>query len=68
METKTYSIPNIHCMHCVNRIEQAVLAIEGVDFAEADLVSLSLTVDFNTPADDQTIRQALEAIGYPATA
>ncbi|NLC13874.1 MAG: heavy-metal-associated domain-containing protein [Chloroflexi bacterium] len=68
METKTYSIPNIHCMHCVNRIEQAVLAIEGVDFAEADLVSLSLTVDFDTPADDQTIRQALEAIGYPATA
>jgi copper chaperone CopZ len=55
-------------MHCVNRIEQAVLAIEGVDFAEADLVSLSLTVDFETPADDQTIRQALEAIGYPATA
>lgn len=68
METKTYSIPNIHCMHCVNRIEQAVLAIEGVDFAEADLVSLSLTVGFDTPADDQTIRQALEAIGYPATA
>ncbi len=67
METKTYSIPNIHCMHCVNRIEQAVLALEGVDFAEADLVSLSLTVDFEAPADDQTIRQALEAIGYPAT-
>jgi len=54
-------------MHCVNRIEQAVLALEGVDFAEADLVSLSLTVDFEAPADDQTIRQALEAIGYPAT-
>lgn len=67
METKTYSIPNIHCMHCVNRIEQAVLALEGVDFAEANLDSLSLTVDYEAPADDQTIRQALEAIGYPAT-
>ncbi len=66
MESKTYSIPNIHCVHCVNRIEQAILAIEGVDFAEADLVSLSLNVDFESPADDQTIRQALEAIGYPA--
>ena len=67
METKTYSIPNINCLHCVNRIEQAILAIEGVDFAEADLTSLSLTVDFEEPADDQTIRQALESIGYPAT-
>ena len=67
METKTYSIPNISCMHCVNRIQQAVLAIEGVEFAEADLVTLSLTVDFEAPANDQTIRQTLESIGYPAT-
>lgn len=68
METKIYSIPNIHCMHCVNRIQQAIQAIEGVDFAEADLASLSLTVDFEAPADDQTIRQTLETIGYPAAA
>ncbi len=68
METKTYSIPNIHCMHCVNRIQQAVQAIEGVDFAEADLKSLSLTVDFEPPANDQAVRETLEAIGYPAVA
>lgn len=67
METKTYSIPNIHCMHCVNSIQQAIQAIEGVDFAEADLATLSVTVDFESPADDQIIRQTLEAIGYPAT-
>jgi copper chaperone CopZ len=67
METKTYSISNIHCMHCIKRIQEAVLAIEGVDFAEADLVSLSLTVDFEAPASDQIIRQTLEGIGYPAT-
>jgi copper chaperone CopZ len=66
METKTYSIPNIHCLHCVNRIEQAIRSIEGVDFAEADLVSLSLTVDFESPANDQVIRETLEGIGYPA--
>ncbi|NLE84652.1 MAG: heavy-metal-associated domain-containing protein [Chloroflexi bacterium] len=67
METKTYSVPNINCIHCVNRIEQALLAIEGVDFVEADLVSLNVTVDFESPADDQSIRQTLESIGYPAT-
>ena len=67
METKTYSVSNINCIHCVNRIEQALLAIEGVDFVEADLVSLNVTVDFESPADDQSIRQTLESIGYPAT-
>jgi len=66
METKTYSIPNIHCMHCINRIETAIKALEGVDFAEADLVKLSLTVDFEPPADDKIIRETLESIGYPA--
>ncbi len=68
METKTYSIPNIHCMHCVNRIQQAIQAIEALISLKTDLASLSLTVDFEAPADDQTIRQTLEAIGYPATA
>lgn len=67
METKVYSIPNISCMHCVNRIEQALLAIEGVTFAEADLVKQQVTVEFEQPADDQIIREALEMIGYPAT-
>ncbi|NLB70783.1 MAG: heavy-metal-associated domain-containing protein [Chloroflexi bacterium] len=67
METKTYSIPNISCIHCVNRVEQALLAIEGVDFAEADLVAHTVTVDLEEPANDQIIRQALESIGYPAT-
>jgi copper chaperone CopZ len=66
METKTYSIPNIHCLHCVNRIEQALRALEGVDFAEADLVTLSATVEFEPPANDKIIRETLESIGYPA--
>jgi len=53
-------------MHCINRIETAIKALEGVDFAEADLVKLSLTVDFEPPADDKIIRETLESIGYPA--
>ncbi|NLC29806.1 MAG: heavy-metal-associated domain-containing protein [Chloroflexi bacterium] len=67
METKIYSIPNISCLHCVNKIEQAISAIEGVDFVDADLASLSVTVEYESPADDMTIRRTLETIGYPAS-
>ncbi len=67
METRMYSIPNMSCMHCVNRIQEAVSAIEGVDFVDTDLMTLTVKVDFEPPADDMTIRRTLETIGYPAS-
>ncbi len=66
MESKTYSIPNISCMHCVNNIQETILALEGVDFVEADPTSKQLEVEFEAPANDQLIREALIAIGFPA--
>jgi copper chaperone len=66
MESKTYSIPNISCMHCVNKVQETILALEGVDFAETDLTSKQLEVEFEAPASDQLIRKALIAIGFPA--
>lgn len=66
MESKTYSIPNISCMHCVNKIQETIIALEGVDFAETDLTSKQLEVEFEAPASDQLIREALIAIGFPA--
>jgi len=66
MESKTYSIPNISCMHCVNKIQNAILAIEGVDCAEANAVTKQLVVEFEDPATDAIIRQKLAEIAYPA--
>ncbi len=66
MESKTYSIPNISCMHCVNKIQKAITALEGVDFAEADVTSKQLEVEFEAPACDEQIRATLIAIGFPA--
>lgn len=68
MESKTYSIPNISCMHCVNTIQKAIIELEGVDFAEADAANKSLTVEFSHPTTDLRIRETLQAIGYPADA
>jgi copper chaperone CopZ len=53
-------------MHCVNKIQNAILAIEGVDFAEANAVTKQLVVEFEDPATDAIIRQKLAEIAYPA--
>ena len=66
METKTYSIPNINCNHCVKTINTAIQALDGVDYAEADLATKSLTVDFDSPASDELIRETLASVNYPA--
>ena len=66
METKTYSIPNINCNHCVKTINNAIQALDGVDYAEADLATKSLTVDFDSPASDELIRETLASVNYPA--
>lgn len=66
METKTYSIPNISCNHCVKTINTTIQALDGVDYAEADLATKSLTVDFDSPASDELIRETLASVNYPA--
>lgn len=66
METKTYSIPNINCNHCVMTINNAIQALDGVDYAEADLASKTLTVDFDKPASNKLIRDTLISVNFPA--
>ena len=66
METKTYSIPNINCNHCVMTINNAIQALDGVDYAEADLATKKLTVDFDSPANDELIRETLASVNFPA--
>ena len=66
METKTYSIPNINCKHCVMTINNAIQALDGVDYAEADLATKKLTVGFDSPASDELIRETLASVNYPA--
>ncbi|MBP7213136.1 MAG: heavy-metal-associated domain-containing protein [Anaerolineaceae bacterium] len=66
METKTYSIPNINCNHCVMTINNAIQALDGVDYAEADLATKKLTVDFESPASDELIRETLASVNFPA--
>ena len=47
MTTKTFSVNGMKCGHCKANVEQAILALEGVSRAEANLEEKSVTVEFD---------------------
>ena len=67
METKTLSIPNISCGHCVNAIKKELGEVEGVSRVEGDPASKSVTLEWDAPATLEKIKDTLKEINYPAT-
>ena len=64
METVKYSVPSIHCGHCVKTIEMELGEIKGVSRVKADLESKSVEVDFSAPASAEMIVATLKELNY----
>lgn len=67
MKTTVYSIPNISCKHCVHTIKMELSQVPGVRSVEGDVANKTATVIYDSPADDEKIKQILAEINYPAT-
>jgi copper chaperone CopZ len=66
MTTKvTYSIPNIHCGHCVHTIQSELIDLPGVKSVKADQNLLNAIIEFELPASEEKIKALLESIDYP---
>ena len=65
METKTFKVPAISCMHCVHTIKMEVGELPGVESVQADQASQMVTVAWQSPATWEQIRQTLTEINYP---
>ena len=65
MNTVTYTVPNISCVHCVHTIKTEVGEMTGVKSVEADLNSKKVTVGFEEPANEEKIVTLLKEINYP---
>ena len=63
---KTYSVPNIHCQHCVHTINMELSDLDGVNSVQADLETKSVKVDLENADKEQDILNLLDEIGYPA--
>ena len=66
MEKKTFSIPNISCGHCVNAIKTELSELEGVSKVIGDIEGKSVEVEWDSPASEDSIKNKLAEINYPA--
>jgi copper chaperone len=65
MNTKTYQIPAINCVHCVHTIKNELSEVEGVKFVDGNFEEKQITVTFEVPANPEKIEKLLDEIGYP---
>ena len=66
MTTKTFSVPNISCGHCVMTIKRELGELAGVVSVEGDVDAKTVTVSWDAPATEDSIRSLLAEINYPA--
>ena len=64
-ETKTFTVPNISCEHCVRSIKNEVSEIAGVAAVQADEKTKIVTVAWDKPATWEQIKSTLTEIEYP---
>jgi len=65
MTTKTYSVPNISCGHCVNTIQTEVGEMAGVESVTASAKTKMVEITFDAPADEDAIKALMAEINYP---
>lgn len=65
MTTVTYTVPAIHCGHCIHTIEMEVGELQGVQSVKADEASKKVVISFDAPASEEKIKALLAEINYP---
>ena len=66
MTTVTYHIPAISCQHCVHTIKTELGDLTGVASVDGDVDTKLVKVSYDAPATDNSIKQLLAEINYPA--
>jgi copper chaperone len=65
METVKYSVPSIHCGHCVKTIEMELGDVKGITRVKADLDSKTVEIDYSAPASEELVVATLNELNYP---
>lgn len=66
MSSKTYTVPNITCGHCVATIQRELGVVPGVEDVSGTVDAKEVTVVYNDEAVLSQVENVLEEIGYPA--
>ncbi|MFT6073332.1 MAG: Cu2+-exporting ATPase [Yoonia sp.] len=60
------SLPGIHCVACINEVERALRALDGVANARVNLSMKRVTVGTNQPIAPEALIETLEMAGFEA--
>ncbi len=60
----TIRVKGMHCQHCVQSVTQALESIPEVHDVNVDLSSGEVTYETSSPVDKDTLRSAIEGIGF----
>ena len=64
MESKSFTVPNISCNHCVMTIQRELGEMEGITAVTANAETKVVSVEWNSPATWEGIRSLLTEINY----
>jgi copper chaperone len=64
-DTKTYTVPGIHCGHCAAAIKGQVSGVQGVEAVDVDLEAKVVTIR-GEALSDEALLEAIEEAGYEA--
>ena len=64
-ETKTYSVPGMHCGHCKAAVASELEGVPGVEAVTVDLDTKLVTIT-GSALDDGALRAAIDEAGYDA--
>ena len=62
-ETRTYTVPGMHCGHCERAVKTEVARVAGVHSVEVSLDTKRVTVK-GEAISDQAVRDAIDEAGY----
>lgn len=61
---KTYRVEGMTCMHCVHHVKEALLEVKGVSDVKVSLDSKTAVVNSEAEIAFDTIKAAVEEVGY----
>lgn len=66
MTTKTVTVPNISCGHCVMTIQREIGELEGVDEVKGEQATKQVTISWDPDTTDWVaIETTMKEINYP---
>jgi len=67
MNQVKYEIPNISCGHCVNSIQTELNKLPGITRVWADQETKFVEIEYEDPANEESIKTLLDSINYPVS-